>query len=189
MSVDDTIARLDKRRKPSEVNEDALALTFCAAEPLLRYVALWNRWMTWTGTVWAEDDTLNVFDRVRRHVRSITDGDSDWLKANVIAAVERLAKADRRYAATSDQWDRHDWLLNTPGGFIDLTTGTTHGSDPEAYLTKLTGTTAGGGCPTWLRFLSQVCKADAEYMAFLQRVAGYAATGSTREHALFFLYG
>src|SRR5690606_26604467 len=30
---------------------------------------------------------------------------------------------------------------------------------------------------------------DGELQAFLQRMCGYALTGSTREHALFFLYG
>ena len=33
------------------------------------------------------------------------------------------AKADRRHAATVDQWDADPWLLNTPGGVVDLRTG------------------------------------------------------------------
>jgi putative DNA primase/helicase len=34
-----------------------------------------------------------------------------------------------------------------------------------------------------------VCGGDAELVAYLQRVLGYALTGVTREHALFFGYG
>ncbi len=190
---DEALARLEstaqRKAKRNEVTEDGLALTFCTANPMQRYVALWGRWLIWSGSVWKEDGTLAVYDRIRGHVRASTDGDRDWLKANVIAAVERLAKSDRRYAATSDQWDRHDWLLNTPSGIVDLSTGELHDPDPEAYLTKSTAMAPAGECPTWQRFLEQVTGGDAEYVDFLQRVAGYAATGSTREHALFFLYG
>ena len=43
--------------------------------------------------------------------------------AKTVAAVERLAKADRRLAATVDQWDADPWALNTPLGVLDLRTG------------------------------------------------------------------
>jgi putative DNA primase/helicase len=39
--------------------------------------------------------------------------------AKTVAAVERLAKADRRLAATTDQWDPNDFLLNTVLGEDD----------------------------------------------------------------------
>ena len=38
-------------------------------------------------------------------------------------AVETLARSDRRIASTVEQWDADPWLLNTPGGIIDLRTG------------------------------------------------------------------
>ena len=41
----------------------------------------------------------------------------------------------------------------------------------------------------WNAFLNRVTGGDADLIAFLQRVVGYALTGVTREHALFFLYG
>ncbi|HVL21302.1 MAG TPA: hypothetical protein VM422_10035, partial [Amaricoccus sp.] len=43
--------------------------------------------------------------------------------AKTVAAVERLAKADRRLAATTDEWDANPWALNTPAGVVDLRTG------------------------------------------------------------------
>ena len=48
---------------------------------------------------------------------------------------------------------------------------------------------ANSACPRWRRFLDEVTAGDVELQAFLARVAGYGLTGSTREHALFFLYG
>ena len=41
----------------------------------------------------------------------------------------------------------------------------------------------------WLRFLARVTDEDIQLQAFLQRMAGYALTGLTRDHALFFIYG
>jgi putative DNA primase/helicase len=43
--------------------------------------------------------------------------------AGTVGGVERLARADRRHAATTDEWDADPWLLNTPGGVVDLKTG------------------------------------------------------------------
>jgi putative DNA primase/helicase len=53
----------------------------------------------------------------------------------------------------------------------------------------MTGVAPGGECKLWHRFLDRVTAADQELKSFLQRACGYALTGSTREHALFFLYG
>ena len=41
----------------------------------------------------------------------------------------------------------------------------------------------------WLRFLSDIFRGDTDTIAFLQRAAGYALTGSTNEHKLLFLHG
>ena len=56
-------------------------------------------------------------------------------------------------------------------------------------MTKITAVAPGGDCPLWLAFLIRVTDGDLELIAFLQRMAGYCLTGSTREHALFFAYG
>ena len=66
-----------------------------------------------------------------------------------IAAVEQLAKADTRLAATTDQWDSDPWLLNTPGGTVDLHTGQIHPHKPTDYCTKITAVAPGGECPLW----------------------------------------
>jgi putative DNA primase/helicase len=56
-------------------------------------------------------------------------------------------------------------------------------------MTKVTTATPGGDCPIWRQFLVEITGDDAELQAYLQRMAGYTLTGSTQEHALFFLYG
>jgi putative DNA primase/helicase len=43
--------------------------------------------------------------------------------------------------------------------------------------------------PLWTSFLRRVTNNDEDLIAYLRRVSGYCMTGSTREHAMFFLYG
>jgi putative DNA primase/helicase len=100
-----------------------------------------------------------------------------------------LAKADRRHAATVNQWDVDPWLLNTPDGVVDLRTGRLRPHQPDDYMTKITAGAPGGECPLFLRFLTKITGGHRELERFLQRVAGYSLTGVTREHALFFGYG
>ena len=181
---------------PAEFSDESLALRFTATHgDTLRYVAAWGRWYEWTGTHWQADDTLRVFDLARRLCRRAS-GECEKEKvaaavasAKTVAAVERLAKADRRHASTIKQWDADPWLLNTPGGTVNLRTGKMRAHNPADHITKMTAVEPGGECPRWLAFLDTVTAGDAELQGYIQRMAGYALTGSIREHALFFFFG
>src|SRR5207248_5345765 len=98
--------------------------------------------------------------------------------AKTVAAVERLAKADRQHAATVDQWDIDPWLLNTPAGIIELRTGTIRPARPDDYMTKITNTAPDPRrpIPMWHQFLDHIMAGDLELVAFLQRLAGYMLT-------------
>jgi putative DNA primase/helicase len=179
-----------------EFSDDALALEFTARHAHeLRYVAKWGTWLHWDGTRWKFEDTLKAFDLARAVAREFAnacskpDSKPKIASAAKAAAIEKLARADRRHAATVDQWDPDPWLLNTPGGIIDLRTGNTLSHDPERYMTKITAVAPDGDCSLWQKFLAEITGGDAELQAFLQRISGYALTGSIREHALFFFYG
>jgi putative DNA primase/helicase len=109
--------------------------------------------------------------------------------ASTVGGVERLAKSDRKHAATTDEWDADLWLLNTPGGVVDLRTGRMRPHDRGDRMTRIASATPRGTCPHWLDFIDQVTQGDKAFAEYLQRFAGYCLTGSTQEHALFFLYG
>ncbi len=182
--------------RPPEFTDEALALRFTAAhENRLRYVAAWGRWMIWDGAAWRTDETMQAFDFARAVCRYASSECNDHNTASIIAsartvaAVERLAKSDRCHAATVDQWDADPWLLGTPGGVVDLRTGKMRHHRPDDYITKTTAIAPGGDCPMWHAFLDKVTKQDTELKTFIQRMAGYALTGSIREHALFFAFG
>ena len=176
--------------------EDALALAFTRRYHRdWRYVATWGRWLVWDGCRWRTEDTLAATDLIRsvcRHAALKAANPKVAAKlasASTVSGVERLARADRRHAATTEEWDADPWLLNTPGGVTDLRSGRKRAHDRADRMTKITTATSGGDCPIWLQFLDEVTGGDKELQAYLQRMVGYALTGSTREHALFFLYG
>src|SRR5205814_5291995 len=111
-------------------SEDALGLRFTGrhAEDL-RYTASMGNWHRWTGQQWLEDGTLEVFDLARKICRNAASDCPNGgiarqiAKASTVAAVERLARADRRHSMTIDRWDSDLWALNTPSGILDLKTG------------------------------------------------------------------
>ena len=176
--------------------EDALALAFTRRYHRdWRYVAAWGRWLVWDGHRWRTEDTLAATDLIRcvcRHAAVHADNPriaSKLATSGTVGGVERLARADRRHAATTAEWDADPWLLNTPGGVVDLKTGRQRTHDRADRMTKITTATPSGDCPIWRQFLVEVTGGDADLQAYLQRMAGYTLTGSTQEHALFFLYG
>lgn len=187
---------IDDEPVAPDQTEDALALEFTAQHALdWRYVAAWNVWLKWFGQHWRKEDTLHVYDRIRRICRQAAEQSekpkTKTYSSATVAGVERLARSDRRHAMTTDAWDLDLWLFNTLGGVVNLRTAQLGPHKREYYMTKLAGGDAShhGRPSKWLDFLNDVTNGDQDLQAYLARVAGYALTGSTEEHALFFFYG
>jgi len=187
--------------RPANYTDEALALRFTTQHGQdLRYVSLWGQWLGWNGKRWQPDDTLQVIDFSRAVARTasaeIMEKPEPNMKlaatvasAKTIAAIERLARADRRHASRTEDWDANPWLLNTPDGAVDLTTGLLRPHERTDYCTKITAVSPLGSCPLWLEFLNRVFNGDQALIGFCQRMLGYSLTGSIRDHALFFQYG
>ena len=97
---------------PPAFSDDALAQKFAERYGKdLRYIAVWSHWYDWTGAWWALEPTRYAFDRARAVCRvAASEAEKPAIKtgltsAKTVAAVERLAKVDRRIAATIEQWD------------------------------------------------------------------------------------
>jgi P4 family phage/plasmid primase-like protien len=186
----------DDDPRPPGFTDDALALEFTAKfADDWRYVAGWGKWFQWDGKYWQNETTLKAFDLARLVCRAASSRcqkpkiAAKVASAPTVAAVERLTRADRRHAATTDQWDADPWLLNTTDGVQNLLTAETRNHERTLYMTKIAPASFETFCPTWLRFLNDVTEGDADLQHYLARVAGYALTGVTSEHVLFFLYG
>jgi putative DNA primase/helicase len=191
-------AKRDQDARPPEFSDESLALRFADLHGVdLRYVAAWGKWLIWDGTRWRFDETLAAYSLARKVSRAAASQcnkpkvASALASAKTVAAVASLSRSDRRLAATVDQWDTDPWSLNTPDGVIDLRTGKLRAHRALDYLTKITTVAPDRKCPTpiWRAFLDRITGSDRDLIGFLQRMAGYALTGTTKEHALFFLHG
>jgi putative DNA primase/helicase len=120
MNQGDNIIRLAELQENGEIPpaaEDAIALTFADRHwDQLRFVAKWGAWFDFDGVHWALDETLHIFDRVRtlcREVAGYCDRAATAIASGkTVSNVERLARSDRRLAATAEQWDGNAWLFN-----------------------------------------------------------------------------
>src|SRR5262245_14697493 len=115
--------------RPPAFTDEALALRFADDhEHDLRYVAAWGRWIVYNDKQWLVDETLKHLDLARKICRTAAakcnkpSTATALASAKTVAAITSLARADRKIAATVDQWDTDPWLLNTPTGVIDLRT-------------------------------------------------------------------
>lgn len=105
--------------RPPEFSDEALAQRFVRQHgAAMRYVAAWSRWYVWSGGRWAAELTLDAFDRARAVCRAASASANKLniktalASAKTVTAVERLAKADRRIAATVEQWDANPDTFN-----------------------------------------------------------------------------
>ena len=160
-----------------------------------RYCAPWGKWFVWNGIRWNIDKSLYVLHLSRlicRAAAGLVDAakvKSRLSSSGTISAVERIARTDPQHTATVEGWDAYAWLLNTPGGIVDLRSGARGPHDRHRRMTKVTTATPQGNCPVWRNFLGNVTGGDEELQNYLQRVVGYCLTGDVSTHALFFLYG
>lgn len=129
----------------------------------------------------AADPMLNpgASDRIARHVSS----------AKTAAAIVSLARGAPEHLVAIADFDADPWLLNCPGGTVELRTGTLREHRREDLLTKLAGATPRGGSARWESFLHRIMAGDAERTAYLHRLAGYAAVADASEESVDFLYG
>ena len=86
--------------------------------------------------------------------------------------------------------DADGYLLNTPGGTIDLRTGTVRPHDPADLCTKITAVALGTeGAQLWAEFLQRVTCNDGDLERYLQEVAGMFAVGKVMQEKLIIAYG
>ncbi len=180
--------RASRAKRAPEPTDDRIADAFAEEHRNdLRYVAAWGKWFEWRGGCWREEKTLRAFDLIRKTCRA--QGIERAGMAKMVGAVHALARADRRLAATIEQWDADPMLLNTPDGVVDLRNGELRRHRPGDYMTMITAVGPRGDCPQFLAFLDRIMGGDEALIAYLQRVAGYCLTGDTGEQAMFFGYG
>jgi putative DNA primase/helicase len=164
--------------------------------PDWRYVAARKTWLFWDGVCWQSDESgmrqlLQARDVCCATAYRIGDPDRarEVSSYDTISRVAYLARGDPRVAASHDVWDADPWLLNTPGGIVDLRTGESMPHQRSKLMTGLAGAAPEGVCPDWLRFLDELTGGDLANQNYLQHLVGYSLTGSTKERVVPYLWG
>ncbi len=174
----------------------------------MRYVPASNKWYVWNGGRWEPDAVLladHLIGKVLQRIASklMRSGVSPRDQAKNAAAAGKLCSApthrnvrhvlrsDPRITATPDAFDFNHWILNTPGGMVDLVTGDIVAHDPNELCSRITRVAPDADmlCPEWKRFLVEATGHDTHLQLYMQRLAGYALTGSIEEQMLAFVWG
>lgn len=163
----------------------------------LRYCPQRGMWLTWTGSRWEWDLGEHHRELVRSIARDLPEDDG-WksfkrrsLSATGVTGIARLAQSDPRLTVHIDHLDANPYELNTPGGIIDLRTGTLRPADPDALHTRTTIATPDFDTPSPLleKFLTTTFGDDHELIAYVQRLIGLSAIGTVLEQILPFAHG
>jgi putative DNA primase/helicase len=88
-------------------------------------------------------------------------------------------------AITGEELDQKPLLLPCKNCVIDLATGKVVQSRPDDYLLNAVPVEWKGidePCPAWEKFIAEIHQDDAEMIAFVRCLLGYAVTGLTDEH-------
>ncbi|MFB7440205.1 phage/plasmid primase, P4 family [Streptomyces mirabilis] len=163
----------------------------------IRYVPQRGKWLRWDGHRWTWDDAGEIREMARVIARALPNGEGEAkhrarsLSSGGLASMVTVAQTDPRIVAPMDRLDANPMHLNTPGGTVDLTTGTITPCDPAAMHTRTTTVAPDSEMPTprWAQFLADTFGEASDITAFVQRLAGYSASGDTRFHILPFLNG
>jgi putative DNA primase/helicase len=167
----------------------------------MRYCTPWKKWLLWDGQRW----TIDPSQRARRWAKlamatfirqAIECGNEDIAKfarssLNAKRIEYALSLAQPELAIGAEELDQKSWFLNFLNATVDLRDGQTHGHCREDLLTKLVPVDFDphATCQNWLRLLDRMMNGNQEMVDYLQLSLGYSLTGSTREKAVFVLFG
>jgi P4 family phage/plasmid primase-like protien len=179
---------------PAAIDDSNMAAAFAdTLQGGYLYVASWRRWHRWDGRRWADDDTEAIHEKARRWVldlgahlleagapAAVVGSVAGYRSRSKLDALVTLARRMDGIAARADEFDRHPTLLNVANGVIDLTTGELRDHDPALRLRKLADTHYDPDA-THPDVDAVVAVVEDDVRTWVQRLAGYAATGETIE--------
>jgi putative DNA primase/helicase len=178
-----------------------------AWETRVRYVTTWDKWLVWTGTCWALDQTKQIERLSRQTVKAMyaeaaqledskaRQALAQWAMQSEsrgkLEAMIALSQAELPIPMTHEQLDADPWVFNCANGTIDLHTGTLRPHRQEDLLMKQSPVPYDpqAPCPRWLQFLSEIMGGNQDLVDYLKRAVGSCLTADVSDQCLFFLYG
>lgn len=181
---------------------------------IAKYSYIDRKWYIYNGSYWEMDVTGEIYKLIDSVVEDLKNeevvipadiADDEDKKEKYLNAWKKFKKTSRSHrskenmkkelehhiAVLHKEFDNEDMLLNTPSGYVDLTTGVLHDHDREKLFSKETNSeyTDNIDCPEWTKFLNQIFDNDQEMIHFIQKAVGYSLTGSVEEQVMFILLG
>ena len=172
--------------------------------PDLLFCAERRTWLVWDGVRWQPERRGDVQARAIDTVRAIAEegGTVRGVARKELVSHARVSQRAERIGAmirlaqsmvpvTPDELDADPWLLTCANGTLDLRSGVLRLPERRDRITRMTPVAYDPAATStrWERFLREAVGGDEELVGYLQRAAGYAATGSTRERAIVVLLG
>jgi putative DNA primase/helicase len=172
-----------------------------------RYVPEWGKWLVWNDFRWKVDDEGAIVRLAKETVEAMyhealafaRQEDRDALLRHAIKsqaearlkAMVALTESEADVVLPAGRLDADPWLLGVRNGVVDLKSGMFREPRRQDHITKGANVTfdPDAQCPNWLEFLATITGGNRELQSYIQRVAGYALTGSVREETMFVLYG
>jgi putative DNA primase/helicase len=177
------------------LSEIALAEEFAArGEGLFR----WSPGMDWMhnkGSHWVRDIRLQRSMLAKSICKGAADtAERPQLKAKTASSstttsVLSLARSEPGIITDVNEWDINPMVLNTPGDAYDLSTGLPVSREGLLLIQVAGVAPTKTPTPVWDKFVNEVFGGDVDMVEFIQRLGGYALTGSVKEQKLFYLYG
>lgn len=179
---------------------------------VVKYDTISGRFMFFDGHVWREDKTRVAQKMLNDVVESLKDeplhvpkeGGKDAEEAAETARAKFIKRSrnnsgkraaineiESLTATTTDAFDTELNVLNTPSGYIDLSTGELKDTTPKDMFTKITNYEYSDTyeAPRWEEFLNQVFDGNDELIHFIQKLVGYTMTGTMDEQVMVILHG
>lgn len=162
-------------------------------------------WLIWNGTRWEPDQELLRHNIIRDMGlmlvrRASGEGLTESQRHHLVTRYQRLGTVGGRdaclnysrdlFAIQAENLDSDPWALNTPGGLVDLRTGSVRPSVPDDFVTQTTkwAVREGARDEIWEQVLTERVP-DPIDQAWLQRWMGYCLTGLTTEKYILAMHG
>lgn len=165
-----------------------------------------KQWMVWNDKFWQTDTygTIKnyaelVIEQMKLQAKYVED---DNMRSAILANVRRALSSAGKTAmlresehlagipVTNNDFDIDPYLFCCKSGVIDLRTGKIVPHDRSQMISKYSPYEISHAVPKrWLKFLDEIFEGNSDVVDYMQRVLGYAMTGSMREQCMFMLIG
>jgi putative DNA primase/helicase len=158
-------------------------------------------WFIFNGKSWVKDGNesikkyaMKAAEEIDERMRVIGSGKAkgNLNRINSNQGLNALIECAKAFMGCSvEDFDYNKYLFNCVNGTYDLSNNIFLDFSSDNLITKQANVTYDihATCPLWEKFLNEIFLEEEEVIKYMQRMAGYSLTASTKEQCMFILYG